>query len=163
MERAVGAVGSGSTETDGDVGVGEPALAGALVSAAPVALGVLSPDMRLVQLNPALARLLDVAEERALGGAPLAQLAPELAPYLQVHAQHVIATGRALGGVPLAFEHPPGSGAVREVQASYFPLLTDGGHVRGVGLSLIEVPEAHRSSGRRSSDHEAPTPSTTLH
>jgi CheY-like chemotaxis protein len=131
MERAATAASGGAPD-------GEP-LAELLLSAAPVALGVLSPDMRLTRLNAALARLLDVAEERTDTGSALADVVPELAPYLQVHAQHVMATGRALDGVPLAFERPPGSGQVRAVYASYFPLLSeDGQHVRGVGFVLAE-------------------------
>ena len=118
----------------------EDLLARALLEAAPLPLGVLSPDMRLVQLNPALARLFDLAEERTSGdgdgGRALRELVPDLAPYLQVHAQHVMATGRSLSGVPLAYELPRGSGQVVEVEASYFPLLTEDGRVRGVGLSL---------------------------
>jgi PAS domain-containing protein len=135
MERAAlaAALPSAAPKPDAD------ALAGALLEAAPVAMGVLSPDMRLQRLNPALARLLDVAEERTQEDEALADVAPELAPYLQVHAQHVLATGRALSGVPLAFEQPRGSGRMREVQASYFPLLAeDGQRVQAVGFVLAE-------------------------
>ncbi|HET9452335.1 MAG TPA: response regulator [Aggregicoccus sp.] len=139
MERAV-AAGRGNVEP-------QQQLDRALLDAAPVALGVLSPGMRLLRANAALARLWDLSEARAAGtgeseGEALRDVVPDLAPYLQVHAQHVLSTGRPLYGVPLAFELPRGSGRVQEVEASYFPLLEEDGRVRGVGLALRPQGEA---------------------
>jgi CheY-like chemotaxis protein len=118
-----------------------------LLDGAPLPLGMLSLDLRLVRANAALGRLWDLAAGRTDGaGAALPDLVPDLAPYLHVHAQHVISTGRSLAGVPLAFELARGSGQVHEVTASYFPLLGDEGTVRGVGFSLTEKRErAERS------------------
>ena len=129
MERAVAAGGRAQAPEQPPGKALEEQLEHALLDAAPMPLGVLSPGMRLLRGNAALARLWDLHEARVGEGAPLAQLVPDLAPYLHVHAQHVLSTGRSLYGVPLAFELPRGSGRVQEVEASYFPLLAEDGQV----------------------------------
>nr|WP_255449970.1 MULTISPECIES: ATP-binding protein [Myxococcaceae] len=110
----------------------------AVMAAAPVGLALLDPQLRFLRINAALAAVHGMQAEAALGRS-LWELAPQLAPAVQLQVQRVLRSGRARQGVPVALEVPPHSGHWRHFLASYYPLRSSESAAEGVGVIVLDV------------------------
>jgi GAF domain-containing protein len=109
----------------------------AMLSAAPVAMGLLDLRMRFLKVTATLARLSGLSETDHLGRTPIELLPGIPGEHLASSFQKVIATGLALEGDVLQGETPLAPGRTRRFVASWFPVRV-GTEIVGVGVLLSE-------------------------
>jgi PAS domain S-box-containing protein len=105
---------------------------------APVGLGLVDRDLRFVRINAALAAINGRPRELHLGRR-LDEVLPEMASVLVPIYQHVLESGEPVLERELSAEQP-GTGRVRHVLASWFPVRSDGA-IAGVGAVVIDITE----------------------
>jgi PAS domain S-box-containing protein len=103
---------------------------------APVGLGLVDTDLRFVRINEALAAINGRPREHHLGRR-LDEVLPEMASVLVPIYQHVLESGEPVLERELSAEQP-GTGRVRHVLASWFPVRSEG-EIAGVGAVVIDV------------------------
>jgi PAS domain S-box-containing protein len=103
---------------------------------APVGLALVDTDLRFVRINEALAAINGRPRELHLGRR-LDEMLPEMASVLVPIYQHVLETGEPVLERELTAEQP-GTGRVRHVLASWFPVRS-GGEIAGVGAVVIDI------------------------
>jgi PAS domain S-box-containing protein len=103
---------------------------------APVGLAFVDTDLRFVRINAALADINDRPAEEHLGKR-IDEVLPELGPELLDVYKQVLATGEPVLEREMTGERP-GSGRVRHVLASWFPVRVDG-EVTGVGAVVVDI------------------------
>ena len=103
---------------------------------APVGLAFVDRELRFVRINAALAKINGRPIEYHLGRR-IDEALPELAEELVPIYQQVLATGEAVLERELTGEMP-GSGRLRHVLASWFPVREDG-EITGVGAVVVDI------------------------
>ncbi len=103
---------------------------------APVGLALVDTELRFVRINEALAAINGRPREQHLGRR-LDEMLPELASVLVPIYEHVLETGQPVLERELTAEQP-GTGRVRHVLASWFPVRA-AGEIAGVGAVVIDV------------------------
>ena len=103
---------------------------------APVGLALVDTELRFVRINSALCAINGRPRELHIGRR-LDEVLPEMASVLVPIYQHVIESGEPVLERELTAEQP-GTGHVRHVLASWFPVRIDG-EVTGVGAVVIDV------------------------
>jgi PAS domain S-box-containing protein len=103
---------------------------------APVGLALVDTDLRFVRINSALCAINGRPRELHIGRR-LDQVLPEMASVLVPIYQHVLESGEPVLERELTAEQP-GTGRVRHVLASWFPVRVDG-EVTGVGAVVIDI------------------------
>jgi PAS domain S-box-containing protein len=103
---------------------------------APVGLALVDTELRFVRINSALCAINGRPRELHIGRR-LDEVLPEMASVLVPIYQHVIESGEPVLERELTAEQP-GTGRVRHVLASWFPVRIDG-EVSGVGAVVIDV------------------------
>ena len=103
---------------------------------APVGLALVDTELRFVRINSALCAINGRPRELHIGR-PLGEVLPEMASVLVPIYQHVLESGEPVLERELTAEQP-GTGHVRHVLASWFPVRVDG-EVVGVGAVVIDV------------------------
>ncbi len=103
---------------------------------APVGLAFVDRELRFVRINAALAKINGRPIEYHLGRR-IDEALPELAEELVPIYQQVLATGEAVLERELTGEMP-GSGRLRHVLASWFPVRQDG-EITGVGAVVVDI------------------------
>ncbi len=103
---------------------------------APVGLALVDTELRFVRINSALCAINGRPREVHIGRR-LDEVLPEMASVLVPIYQHVIESGEPILERELTAEQP-GTGRVRHVLASWFPVLVDG-EVAGVGAVVIDI------------------------
>lgn len=126
-------------------------LSDALLAAAPVPMAILSPDLRVLRVNDAWARLWETSAA-ILGGRRVSEVAPALAEDLVLPVTQVLASGRPLTGLHLVPAQRDGARHSRPMLASYFPLSTRKGGPSAVGVMLR--PENREPAAQAPADAE---------
>ena len=103
---------------------------------APVGLALVDTELRFVRINSALCAINGRPRELHIGRR-LDEVLPEMASVLVPIYQHVIESGEPVLERELTAEQP-GTGHVRHVLGSWFPVIVDG-EVDGVGAVVIDV------------------------
>ncbi len=103
---------------------------------APVGLAFVDRELRFVRINAALAKINGRSIEYHLGRR-IDEALPELADVLVPIYEQVFATGEAVLEREVTGEMP-GSGRVRHVLASWFP-VRDEGEITGVGVVVVDI------------------------
>jgi PAS domain S-box-containing protein len=103
---------------------------------APVGLALVDTDLRFVRINSALCAINGRPRELHIGRR-LDDVLPEMASVLVPIYQHVLESGEPVLERELTAEQP-GTGRVRHVLASWFPVRVDG-EVTGVGAVVIDI------------------------
>jgi serine phosphatase RsbU (regulator of sigma subunit) len=114
----------------------------ALYSALPVGVAFLGPDLRYQRVNETLARL-NGRSVQAHVGATLEEVLGEHAPALRAALQQVMESRRPLDlELSTALPHDPAD--VRALEATYFPVIDNGGALLGVGATVRDVTDRHK-------------------
>jgi len=117
------------------------ALLDAILTSAPVAIGIWDRDIRYVRVNDALARLNNLPAEEHIGKT-LRDVIPDLAPVLEPVYRSVIETGEPIVRHEASTDLGPHRlGSDRHWLSSYFPVKTPDGAVLGVGAVIMEITE----------------------
>jgi PAS domain S-box-containing protein len=103
---------------------------------APVGLAFVDTELRFVRVNAALAAINDRPVSEHLGRR-IDEVLPELGTQLVEVYRQVLSTGEPVLQRELTAERP-GSGRVRHVLASWFPVRVDG-EVTGVGVVVVDI------------------------
>jgi PAS domain S-box-containing protein len=103
---------------------------------APVGLAFVDTELRFVRVNAALAAINDRPVEEHLGRR-IDEVLPEIGPGLLDVYKRVLTTGEPVLEREITGERP-GSGRVRHVLASWFPVRVDG-QVTGVGAVVVDI------------------------
>ena len=103
---------------------------------APVGLALVDTDLRFVRINSALCAINGRPRELHIGRR-LDEVLPEMSSVLVPIYQHVIESGEPVLERELTAEQP-GTGRVRHVLASWFPVNV-AGEVTGVGAVVIDI------------------------
>jgi PAS domain S-box-containing protein len=103
---------------------------------APVGLAFVDTELRFVRVNAALAAINGRPVEEHLGRR-IDEVLPEIGPQLLEVYQQVLATGEPVLQREITGERP-GTGRVRHVLASWFPVRVDG-QVTGVGAVVVDI------------------------
>ena len=103
---------------------------------APVGLALVDTELRFVRINSALCAINGRPRELHIGRR-LDEVLPEMASVLVPIYQHVLESGEPVLERELTAEQP-GTGHVRHVLASWFPVRVDG-EIAGVGAVVIDI------------------------
>ncbi|MER7112088.1 SpoIIE family protein phosphatase [Streptomyces sp. NPDC000229] len=122
------------------------ALSVRLVDQSPIGLAVLDTDLRYAMVNPALERINGLPAEEHLG-----RTVREALPFLDVHSiesamRQVLATGRPLVDQYTVGHTSADPGTEHAWSVSYYRLEDPGGKVLGVGISVVDVTDRHRTA-----------------
>jgi PAS domain S-box-containing protein len=120
----------------------------AFFEAAPVAAGLIDPELRYQRINAALAFIDAVRPEDAIGRT-LAEVVPHLAPQVEPLYEHVLTTGEPLLNVEFTAPRPAVIGGEGQYLANYFPVRGAGGDVVGVGLVALDITDQKASERAR--------------
>ncbi|QSQ19181.1 response regulator [Pyxidicoccus parkwayensis] len=110
-------------------------LTDALMAVAPVPMVILSPDLRVLRVNDAWARLWETSAS-ILVGRRVSEVAPALAQDLEAPVSQVLSSGRPLTDLHLMPTQRDVSPRHARLLASYFPLSLRAGAPSAVGVLL---------------------------
>jgi PAS domain S-box-containing protein len=119
-----------------------------LQSTAPVGIGFVDRDFRLVRCNETLAALTGAPREQRLDRT-VAEAMPELWPRLAPICRHVVDTAEAVVNQEMSGRSRFRAGEDRSLLASYYPVQL-GGEVIGVGLVVVDITERRQADEFRS-------------
>ena len=120
---------------------------------APIGLGFVDRDLRLVRLNDALAAVVGTTVA-AQTGRPVQDLTPDIWPQLQPHYRHVLNGGRAVLNVEVDRSAAQRPADRRHWMASFYPVTLDD-DVIGVGLVVVDVTESRKAAEAMSTERMA--------
>lgn len=109
--------------------------------AVPVGLGFVDSDLRLREMNDALARMSSHPKEESIGRTPASLLPAPIGERVGALLDQVRRERKPLRGV----EFSGGAGAPRDWLASYYPVVEDGKGVQGIVVALLEVTEIKKA------------------
>ena len=110
---------------------------------APIGLGFVDRDLRLVRLNDALAAVVGTTVA-AQTGRRVQDLTPDIWPQLQPLYRHVLDGGPAVLNVEVDRSAAPRPADRRRWMASFYPVTLDD-EVIGVGLVVVDVTESRKA------------------
>ncbi|MDL5054297.1 PAS domain-containing protein [Oscillatoria laete-virens NRMC-F 0139] len=119
------------------------ALLDTLLTAAPVGMCFIDPQLRFVRINPMLAALNGLPREAHLGQ-KFPELFPEMAERFGPIIEQVLSTGEPILNLELS-GIPPGSTEPGYWLANYYPVRDEQGQVLGVGLILADITEQQKA------------------
>lgn len=121
-----------------------------LQSAAPVGLGFVDREFRIVRMNEKLAAVNGLPLEEQLGRR-VSEVVPELWPQLEPMYQHVLNSGDAVVNQEVEGPSSDGDGEVRFWLASYYPVRVEV-EVIGIGLVVVDLTELNLTELKRAED-----------
>lgn len=119
---------------------------------APVALGVLDRELRLLRLNRALAEMLEMPAQDILGHT-VRELVPSIADDLEAVARQVFATGNPLRDIEFAGKLPHQPDRLHTWCVQWYPLLSAAGEVTGINVVAEEI-TVQREAEQRAQEAE---------
>ena len=122
------------------------AILDALQETAPIGIGFVDREFRLVHVNELMAGLNGTTPEKAQGRT-LAEVLGSIWPRVQSHYQQVLNSGRAIANIEVA--RPGADGLPSHWLTSYYPVLVEN-EVQGVGVVMTDVSEHKRNEEFRS-------------
>ena len=122
------------------------AILDALQETAPIGIGFVDREFRLVHVNELMAGLNGTTPEKAQGRT-LAEVLGSIWPRVQSHYQQVLNSGTAIANIEVA--RPGADGLPSHWLTSYYPVLVEN-EVQGVGVVMTDVSEHKRNEEFRS-------------
>ena len=122
------------------------AILDALQETAPIGIGFVDREFRLVHVNELMAGLNGTTPEKAQGRT-LAEVLGSIWPRVQPHYQQVLNSGTAIANIEVA--RPGADGLPSHWLTSYYPVLVEN-EVQGVGVVMTDVSEHKRNEEFRS-------------
>ncbi|MDX6588059.1 MAG: hypothetical protein QOI31_2532 [Solirubrobacterales bacterium] len=119
-----------------------------LQATAPVGLGFVDRDFRVLRMNETLAAVVGLPLSEQLGQR-VPQLMPELWPQLEPTYRHVLDTGESIVNQEIESPVPASQESVHFWLASYYPVKGEAG-VIGIGLVVIDITELKQAEDFRS-------------
>lgn len=113
-------------------------------NAVPAGLAIVDDRLRFLKINETFARSNRRSVQEHLNR-PLAEVLPEFAPTIETIFQQVLSAGEPFLHLEGSSEHPERPGEMEHWLASYFPLMTVEGQMRGVGVVTLDITERKRS------------------
>ena len=123
------------------------ALLDTMLSRAPLGLGFVDRDCRLIHLNATLAAINGSTIDQQLGRR-VADVVPDIWPQVQRAFQHVLATGDPVLNVQVAGETAHDLGTTHFWLANYYP-VNEGAEIIGVGIVVVDITDRKRWETRR--------------
>jgi PAS domain S-box-containing protein len=118
-----------------------------LLSTAPVGLGFVDRDCRLIRLNQMLARVSGTSVEAQLGR-PIADVVPEVWSQIEPAIRRVLDTGESVLNVDVSTEYAERPGRVQHALASYYPVRLEG-EIIGVGMVVVDITGRYEAEAAR--------------
>ena len=115
----------------------------ALFAAAPIGIAFVDADLRYVQVNDTMARMDGVAAEQHVGRTPR-EVVPSLSAPIELVLRQVLETGASIVNHEISGS-VPGSDETHHWLANCYPVESEGGRIRGVGLAVMEITERKRA------------------
>jgi PAS domain S-box-containing protein len=122
------------------------AILDALQETAPIGIGFVDREFRIVHVNELMAGLNGTTPEEAQGQT-LAEVLGSIWPRVQAHYQQVLNSGKAIANIDVA--RPDADGLPSHWLTSYYPVLVEN-EVQGVGVVMTDVSEPKRNEEFRS-------------
>lgn len=122
------------------------AILDALQETAPIGIGFVDREFRIVHVNELMAGLNGTTPEEAQGRT-LAEVLGSIWPRVQAHYQQVLNSGKAIANIEIA--RPDADGLPSHWLTSYYPVLVKN-EVQGVGVVMTDVSEPKRNEEFRS-------------
>jgi len=122
------------------------AILDALQETAPIGIGFVDRELRIVHVNELMAGLNGTTPQEAQGRT-LAEVLGSIWPRVQAHYQQVLNSGKAIANIDVA--RPGADGLPSHWLTSYFPVLVEN-EVQGVGMVMADVSEHKRNEEFRS-------------
>jgi PAS domain S-box-containing protein len=122
------------------------AILDALQETAPIGIGFVDREFRIVHVNELMAGLNGTTPEEAQGRT-LAEVLGSIWPRVQAHYQQVLNSGKAIANIEVA--RPGADGLPSHWLTSYYPVLVEN-DVQGVGVVMTDVSEHKRNEEFRS-------------
>lgn len=119
------------------------ALVDGLLSASPLGIGFLDPELRFLRVNDAFAAI-DARPPAEHVGLPIAELLPPDATWVEALIRRVLATGEPALNVEVIAKS-----AARAFSISYFRVGRADGHVLGVGIIVVEITDQKHAAEER--------------
>jgi PAS domain S-box-containing protein len=119
-----------------------------LHGSAPVGLGFVDRDFRLIHLNEMLATF-DGSSVKDLIGKTVAETVPEIWRQVEPHYRHVLESNEAVLNIEVSGEVATEPGHQRHWLASYYPVHLDD-EVIGVGIVVVDVTDRRQAEEFRS-------------
>lgn len=120
----------------------------ALYERAPVGLGFLDPEVRVVRVNDELARFAN-ARPAELVGRTVAELLPERWAQIEPVVRYILDGGEAVRNLPFSRTEGGDGGVIQEWLADFYPVRV-GDEVVGVGVVGVDVTERAQAEEFRS-------------
>ena len=122
------------------------AILDALQETAPIGIGFVDREFRIVHVNELMAGLNGATPEEAQGRT-LAEVLGSVWPRVQAHYQQVLNSGKAIANIEVA--RPGADGLPSHWLTSYYPVFVEN-EVQGVGVVMTDVSEHKRNEQFRS-------------
>jgi PAS domain S-box-containing protein len=119
-----------------------------LLATAPIGLGFVDREFRLVRANQKLAAVNGAPIESQLGRRT-AEIVPELWPQIEPVYRHVLDTGKAVVNVEVARPRGGGSGGGNVDLVSYYPVRVKD-RIIGIGVVVVDITERKQDEEFRS-------------
>ncbi|MDX2090737.1 MAG: PAS domain-containing protein [Kofleriaceae bacterium] len=110
----------------------------ALLAAAPVGIGFVDKELRIVRLNEALAALNEMPVAAHIGRT-VGEMYPDLASKLEPIMRRVLETGDPVINLDVVRRSRRNPGERQWLLATYFPVRSESGSITGVGGILLDV------------------------
>ena len=123
------------------------ALLEAVLTAAPVGIAVLDPDLRYLRVNDSLAAMngIDVAGHLGRGVDEVFSAAAEVIADLR----RVLTTGRTVLGREVSGSTPAQPGVPRHFIVNSYPVVDAEGRIAGAGMIVVEITDRKRAEAER--------------
>ncbi|MFP2929213.1 PAS domain-containing protein [Pyxidicoccus sp. 3LG] len=115
-----------------------------MVASAPVGLAFVDLDFRYIHINEALAELNGISREAHLGR-KIADVVPDLWPFVEGHYRKVVETGQPVLNLEVSGTTDSAPGVVRYFMVNYYPVRDGLGSVQGIGITVVETTESRRA------------------
>jgi len=118
-----------------------------LISSAPVGIGFVDRECRLVRLNAMLALVGGSSLDEQLGRT-VADVVPEIWPQIEPSFLSALHTGESVLNVDVSADVPADPGRVHHMLGNYYPVRLDD-EIIGVGIIVVDVTEHYEAEAAR--------------
>ena len=118
-----------------------------VLSTAPVGIGFVDRECRLVRLNEMLARVSGSSVEEQLGRS-IADVVPAIWSQIEPALRRVLDAGESVLNVDVSTDVAESPGRVHHALASYYPVRLEG-EIIGVGIVVVDITERYEAEAAR--------------
>jgi PAS domain S-box-containing protein len=118
-----------------------------LLSSAPVGIGFVDRECRLVRLNEMLAQFSGSSVDEQLGR-KIADVVPEIWPQIEPAFRNALDTGESVHNVDVSTNVAADQGRVHHVLGNYYPVRLDD-EIIGVGIVVVDITEHYEAEAAR--------------